>query len=248
MSDPVDLPPELVALHDACGRILKKLKGGMDPSGKPAGPYGDHEPFDIVESGVLSIQLQRLHDGVNRLVSAVEELGEAMEAGEYDNATVYSVMGRVEAHVEILHADCIEVAAWRVCGEDLVARDLMTAIYRHTLKEIRMWLEEAIAALADPISAMAKRGVDLTEQFEALEWATEPEPRNVEIPLTLKLTGAPELSDVTAWMERQVRRQRTRVKRQEREQIRRDGDLARNTGCLYGALFGWLLGSWGNDD
>ena len=116
------------------------------------------------------------------------------------------------------------------------------------VKEFRLWLEEAIAALADPISAMAKRGVDLTEQYEALEWATEPDPRNVEIPLTLKLTGAPELSDLTAWMERQVRRQRTQVKRQEREQIRRDRDLARNRGCLYGALFGWLLGSWGNDD
>lgn len=248
MSEPVELPSELVALHDSCGRILKKLKGGMDPSGKPAGPYDDHEPFDIVESDVLSIQLERLQDGVNHLVSAVEELGEAMEAGEYDNATVYSVMGRVEAHVEILNADCIEVAAWRVSGEDLVARDLMTAIYRHTLKEIRLWLEEAIAALADPISAMARRGVDLTEQFDTLKWATEPDPRNVEIPLTLKLTGAPELSDLTAWMERQVRRKRTWVARQDRERIRRDRDLARNSGCLYGALFGWLLGSWGSDD
>ncbi len=248
MSDSVTLPHELIALHDACARILKKLEDGKDPSGKPAGPYDDHEPFDIVESGILSIQLQRLQDGVNRLVSAVEELGEAMEAGEYGNATVYSVMGRVEAHVEILSTDCTEVAAWRVSGEDLVARDLMTAIYRHTLREIRLWLEEAIAALTDPVSAMEKRGVDLTEQFETLKWATEPDPRNVEIPLTLKLTSAPELSDLTAWMERQVRRKRTQVERQEREQIRRDSDLAGNRGCLYGALFGWLLGSWGNDD
>ena len=75
MSDPVELPPELVAFHDACGRILKKLKGGMDPSGTPAGPYGDHEPFDIVESDILSIQLQRLQDGVNRLVSAGRRIG-----------------------------------------------------------------------------------------------------------------------------------------------------------------------------
>ena len=248
MSDSVTLPPEVIALHDACARILKKLEGGMDPSGRLAGPFDDHEPFDIVESDVLSIQLQRLEDVVNHLVRAVEELGEAMEVAEYDTATVYSVMGRVEAHVEILHADCLEVAAWRVSGEDLVARDLMTAIYRHTLKEIRLWLEEAIAALVDPITAMAKRGVDLTEQYEALEWATEPDSRNVEIPLSLKLTGAPELSDLTAWMEGQVRRRRTQVERQEREQIRRDRDLARNSGCLYGAVFGWLLGSWGNDD
>ena len=248
MSDSVALPSELIAVRDACGRILKKLKGGMDPSEKPAGPFGDHEPFDIVESGVLPTQLQRLHDAVNNLVSAIEELGEAMEIGEYDNSTVYSIMGRVEAHVEILQAECVVVGAWRVSGEDLVARDLMTASYRHTLNEIRLWLEEAIAALADPISAMAKRGVDLTEQFETLKWATEPDPRNVEIPLTLKLTSAPELSDLTAWMERQVRRKRTQVERQEREQIRRDSDLAGNRGCLYGALFGWLLGSWGNGD
>ena len=248
MSDAVTLPPELVAVRDGCGRILKKLQGGMDPSEKPAGPFNDHEPLDIVKSDVISTQLKRLQDVVNHLVSAVEELGEAMEASEYDTATVYSLIGRVEAHVEILHTDSIEVAAWRVSDEDLVARDLMTAIYRHTLKEIRLWLEEAIAALADPISAMAKRGVDLTEQFETLKWATEPDPRNVEIPLTLKLTGAPELSDLTAWMERQVRRKRTQVERQEREQIRRDSDLAGNRGCLYGALFGWLLGSWGNGD
>jgi hypothetical protein len=171
-----------------------------------------------------------------------------MEIGGYDNSTVYSIMGRVEAHVEILQAECVVVGAWRVSGEDLVARDLMTAIYRHTLNEIRLWLEEVVAGLADPISELEKRGIGLAEQVETLKWVTEPAPTSVQIPFTLELTGAPELSDLTAWMERQVRRKRTQVERQEREQIRRDSDLAGNRGCLYGALFGWLLGSWGNGD
>ena len=30
----------------------------------------------------------------------LEELGDAMSIGEYDNSTVYSIMGRVEAYVD----------------------------------------------------------------------------------------------------------------------------------------------------
>ncbi len=248
MSDPVALPSELIAVRDACGRILKKLKDGMGPSEKPTGPFGDHEPFDIVESGVLSTQLTRLQDVMRHLLSAIEELGEAMEIGEYDNSTVYSIMGRVEAHVEILQVECIEVGAWRVSGEDLVARDLMTAVYRHTLNEIRLWLEEVVAGLTDPISELEKRGIGLAEQVETLKWVTEPAPTSVEIPFTLELTPAPELSALTAWSERQVRRKVTRLERQEGEQIRRERDSARNRSFLFGALFGWWLSGWGDDD
>lgn len=87
MSDAVALTPELVAVRDGCGRILKKLQGGMDPSEKPAGPFNDHEPFDIVESDVLSIKLKRLQDVVNYLESAVEELGEASDGYSAVGAT-----------------------------------------------------------------------------------------------------------------------------------------------------------------
>ena len=248
MSDSVALPSELIAVRDACGRILKKLKDGMGTSEKPAGPFGDHEPFDIVDSGILSTQLTRLQDGVFHLVSAIEELGEAMEIGEYDNSTVYSIMGRVEAHVEILQAECVVVGAWRVSGEDLVARDLMTAIYRRTLNEIRLWLEEVVAGLADPISALEKRGIGLAEQVETLKWVTEPAPTSVQIPFTLELTGAPELSDLTAWMERRAGRKVAQLERQEGEQVRRERDSVGIGSVLFAVLFGWWLGGWGDDE
>ena len=234
MSDPVTLPPEIVALHDALGRILQRIKEGTEP----AGPDNDHEPFDIVESGVLPNQLTRLQTGVGHLTSAINELGEAMEAGECDSATVYSNMGRVEAHLEVLQAECVEVGAWRVSGEDLVARDLMTAIYRHTLDEIRLWLEEAVTALADLISALEKQSVGPTEQAETSQSATGPGPPDMKIRSVLELTPAPELSTLTVWTERQA-------KQQLREQR---GCLAGIWIFVVGALFGGWLGGWGDDD
>ena len=185
MSDPVALPPELIAVRDACGRILKKLKDGTGPSEKPAGFVNDHEPFDILKSDVISTQLTRLQHVVSHLVTAIEEVGEAMEVGEYEISTVYSVMGRIEAHVEILQAERSEVRAWRVSGEDVVARDLMTDVYKHTLNEIRLWLEEVVAGLADPMSLLEKRGVGLAEQVDTVKWVTEPAPTSVMAPFTL---------------------------------------------------------------
>ena len=222
---------------------MQKLKEGTEP----AVPDNDHEPFDIIESGVLSNQLRRLPDLVEHLTSALEELGQAMEIGERDTATVYNIMGRVEAHVEILEAECLAVGAWRVSGQDQVARDLMTAICRHTLNEIRLWLEEVAAVLADPISALGKRGLGLTDQ-ETLKVVTEPDPAVEEIRLTLKLTAAPELSALTAWMERQVRRKRTQFDRQAREHTRRERDSVGIWSFVLGALFGGWLGGWGGDD
>ena len=234
MSDPVSVPPELIALHDAFDRILQKLKEGT----KPVAPDKDHEPFEIVGSDVLSNQLRRLEVGVEHLGRAINDLGDAVDVGECDSATVYGKLGRVEAHVEILREECVEVGAWRVSGEDLVARALMTAIYRHTLNEIQAWLEDMVAALADVISKLEKQEISLTEQAETSQSAAGPVPPAVTISSVLEFTAAPELSALTEWMERQAKRQ-----------------LREQRGCragiwifVVGVLFGGWLGGWGDDE
>ena len=247
MSDPAALPSEFIAVRNAGGRILKKLKDDTGPSKKPAGSGNDHEPFDILELEVISTQLRRLQNVMNHLVSTIEELGEAMKIGEYGVSTVYNVMGRIEAHVEILQAERFEVGVWRVSGEDLVARDLMTGAYSHTLNEIRVWLEEIIAGLADPIAELEKRGIGPAEQVETLKWVTEPTPTSVELSFILELTPPPELSALTKWCERQAQRKMAEYERQEQGQIRSGYESARNRSFLFGALFGWWLGGWGDE-
>ena len=79
-----------------------------------------------------------------------------------------------------------EVLALNPYGRDTQARDLLAGVYRHTLVEIRDWLEDLVETLADPIAVVRRRGLPTTGY--------------VELPLTLTLTAAPELASLSHWV------------------------------------------------
>ena len=248
MSDPVVLPPEIVALRDACARLLERIEDESESATESSGSADVSEPFDLIFSGILATHLTNLEETIERLEDTFEEFEKAMETGEYDSSMVYRIMGRFEAHIEILRSDYIEVRAWRVSGEDLIARDLVASIHRHFLNEIRVWLADAVVALGDPIGALESLGVDITDEAAAVEVVTEPGVAVVEIPLTLELTTPPEVAELNAWLEFRAKRIRRRAKHRRQEPIRRERKSAGFSNFVQGALVGWWLSSWHDDE
>jgi hypothetical protein len=72
------------------------------------------------------------------------------------------------------------VCALNAKGVDPLVRNLLAGAYRHPLNEVRDWLVELMAAIDDPFTALQRRGLPTTGQ--------------IEIPITLKLTQAPQLA------------------------------------------------------
>lgn len=254
MSDAVVLPPQILALRDACSRLLEKFEDESDPAAESSGSADDGEPFDLILSGVLATHLTNLEEGMGRLWGTIEELEEAMETGEYDSSMVYSIMGRFEAYVEIFRSDSIKVRAWRVSGEDLIARDLLVSIHRHFLNEIRDWLADALVALGNPVGALENLGVDVPDGM-AVEIVTAPGVAVTEIPISLEFTIPREVADLNSWTKRradQIRREekleRRRAKRHMREQVRSERDHSKVSKFVLGALFGGWLSNWNNDE
>ena len=251
MSVPVVLPPEIVALRDACARLLERIEDERDPATVSSGSADVSEPFDLILSGILATHVTNLGETIEHLEDTFGELEKAMETGEYDSSTVYRILGRFEAYIEILRSNYIEVRAWRVSGEDLIARDLMASIYRHFLNEIRDWLADAVVALGDPIGALESLGVDIPDEAAAVEVVTEAGVAVVEIPLTLELTTPSEVADLNTWLERRAlhlrreeKRSRRRAKRLRQEPIRRERKSAGFSNFVQGAIVGWWLSSW----
>ena len=114
------------------------------------------------------------------------------------DADVYRTVSRLAASVDDLLADYLGVRALRAFGTDAGARNLLDGVYRHTLVEIRDWIAELVDVLADPLAALGKRGL--------------PTSGEVGLPVSLTLTAAPQLVELS----RCLRRHRCRSPRQTR--------------------------------
>lgn len=179
MSDQPVLPRRVTLLGEAMRPLERRISGRLD---MPVAPVADVPGMNEIVSnhlGALQDIVQRLPDRLAGLMADV------VENEGVSDAEVYRAAGRLEASVDDLLAGYLGVRALRAFGTDAEARDLLAGVYRHTLAEIRDWIAELVAVLADPIAALRKRGL--------------PTSGAVELRLALRLTAAPQLAKLSQW-------------------------------------------------
>lgn len=183
MTDEAVLPKRISLLGEAMHPVLAKLRSGIAQQLSATAPVGSM--IDVISVSLNSLQgiVHRLNGQVNALMSDVVSKEDASDAD------VYRAVGRFEAFLDDLLSEYQGLKRLNAYGADIEGRDLLVGAYRHTLVEIRDWLQDLVDTLADPQAALRRKGLPTTGP--------------VEIPLTLHLTGAPDLAALGRWGERQ---------------------------------------------
>lgn len=183
MSDETMLPRRISLLGEAMSPVLVKLRTGIAQKVSATVPVGSM--IDVISMSLNSLQgsVHRLNGQVNALMSDVVEKDDASDAD------VYRAVGRFEAFLDDLLSEYQGLKRLNAYGADIEGRDLLAGAYRHTLGEIQGWLQDLVETLADPKAVLRRKGL--------------PTSGPVEIPLTLHLTGAPEMAALGRWGERQ---------------------------------------------
>lgn len=241
MDDTYQLDPELAAFRDASRRILQKFNDGtretprLAQSFRPSGESG-RGIFDAVRSHVGTYS-----DILDGLTREVEKLATGLAAGNSDGARVFATMGKVEAYLDILKAECLKIRSWRVGPRDAVARNALASAFEHTLGEVLDWLQNVDDALTDPFDNLKKQGRAIPDTPETSHRVmagknSRSDSEGTDIPLVLTLTAAPTLSAIERWAERRGRR------------TRRNRSRGMTKGILLGGIFGWMLGGMGDGE
>jgi hypothetical protein len=182
MSDEIELPRRLTVLGEAMRPLWITVRSQID---RPVHQALADAPsmVDVVSHhlGVLQNTILRLTDRINSLMTDV------VSNDDVSDPEVYRAVGGFEAFLDDLLASYHAVRVLNVYGDDAEARDLLACVYRHSLVEVRDWLQELVETLANPLDALRKRGL--------------PTSGAVELPLTLTLTSAPELAGLSQWAE-----------------------------------------------
>jgi len=183
MTDEAVLPRRISLLGEAMTPVLVKLRNEIAQPISATAPVGSM--IDVISAGLNSLQsiVHRLNGQVNALMSDVVAKEDASDAD------VYRAVGRFEAFLDDLLSEYQGLKRLNAYGADIEGRDLLAGAYRHTLAQIQGWLQDLVDTLADPQTALRRKGL--------------PTSGPVEIPLTLHLTGAPELAALGRWGERQ---------------------------------------------
>lgn len=103
-----------------------------------------------------------------------------------DELAIQRGIGRLETFFGMMldEWDALRGAVFPASYSDM--QTLLVAALRHNLDEIQEWLDRLIRILFDPVTELRRQGLPLEGQ--------------VELDVTLKLTGAPELDILTARM------------------------------------------------
>lgn len=182
MTDEITLPPRLVCLGEAMAPVLGKLDAALAEQSQPTVPVGSI--VDVIKEGLAALggSMPRLSDQVNGLMTDVAANESASDRD------VYRAVGRFEGVLDEIISNYRKVCRHSAYGIDEEACELLAGTYRHSMREIQIWLQDLVDTLADPIAALHRKGLPTTG--------------SIEIPLTLTLTSAPELTGLQLWGER----------------------------------------------
>lgn len=217
MSDEPLLPHRITLMGEAMRPIWLNVQAQLDRHVQPITAVADMGELISQHFASLQNNIPRLTDRINRLI------GDVVSNEDAGDADVYRAVGRFEAFLDDLLADYHAVRSLQVRGANVEARDLLAGVYRHFLAEVRDWLGELVETLADPMAAVAKRGL--------------PTSGRVELPLTLTLTAAPQLEGLSRWAKRQsVSLSSTQ---------RSTGQSSRKSGLGFWGTLGMVALGWG---
>ena len=201
--------PHVLVLAEALRPLAAQLATAL---AEPAPGAGRGVRLDAVQDHISRIDraVEGVAASLNRLGAALAAAARALGEGRSPRSgaggacpadardSIHRAAGGFAVHVDALCEGYAEVA--RIppgsVGKADEGRDLLAAVYRGTLAQIRDWLDEVLHVVDDPVDAMARQGVN----------AESPAGESVELSFTLTITPPPEVHQLAHWMERQAER------------------------------------------
>lgn len=167
------LPVRIVSLGDALGPALKYLRQAMVTKAKSSG-----REFVSIED--LSQHMVVIQQALGHLSHWFEDLTKIVAGDEnVGMPEAYRFAGRLEQVLTEFVDGYHEAMASHAGPEASEARELLLGVYRHHIREFCDWLEEFLQVVADPTSAIKKRGIS--------------QRKNPTLTVTLKMTSPPEM-------------------------------------------------------
>lgn len=171
-------PPQVVFLGEALAPVARGARQTMTRRVRSSG----HEFETLADlsrhMGVIQQALTHLSPRLDGLMTDVihKEGAGAVDAGR--------AAGRLEQVLSEFVDGYLDAKASHAGTEASEARSLILGVYRHHIREICEWLEELVAVIADPASAIQKRGIAVAA--------------NVDLTVALNMTSPPEMAKLDA--------------------------------------------------
>ena len=172
------LPSQVIALGEALAPVARSARQAMTRRVRSSG----HE-FATLEglthhTGVIQQALTHLSPRIDCLRTDVirKEGAGAVDVGR--------ATGRLEQVLSEFVDGYLEAKASHAGPNASEARSLILGVYRHHIREICEWLEELVEVIANPASAMQKRGIAAAA--------------NVELTVALNMTSPPAMAKLDA--------------------------------------------------
>ena len=156
MTDKIKLPSRLVCLGEAMAPLLGKLDAALSEQSHPTVPVGSI--VDVIKEGLAALggSIPRLSVQVNGLMTDVAANESASDRD------VYRAVGRFEGVLDEIISDYRRVCLHAADGSDEEPCELLAGTYRHSMREIQDWLQDLVETLADPITALHRKGLATT--------------------------------------------------------------------------------------
>lgn len=172
------LPPQLFFLGQALARVANSARHAVAGEVRASG----HE-FEML--GDLSRHMGVVHRALTHLSPRIDGLMNDVIENEGAGAIeVGRSAGRLEQVLSEFVDGYLEARATHASTEASEARSLILGVYLHHIREICEWMEALVEVIANPASAIAKRGI-----------AAAP---TVTLPVVLKMTSPPEMERIDA--------------------------------------------------
>ena len=153
IADESPLSPQLIAVRDAIGPVVRRFRARTDAVPRQADPV--HDMFDFV-----SHHLQALEDWATDIADEIGEgLGRiAPEPDATDEEIRFAVYG-LERRLHRLLRDFDNVRSVNPNRTQQRGWDLLMRVYQHLVDQVQGWLDELLACLNNPLAAAERRGV-----------------------------------------------------------------------------------------
>lgn len=155
-----EIPSRVTFLGEALQPVVKNLRLAMTRRIKSSG----HEMASFED---VAQHMHVIHQALSHLSPRIGALmGNVISDETAGMAEAYREAGRIE-QVLSEFVDGYHLAKTSPANaETSEARNLLLGMYRHYIREICEWLEELVQAIANPASAIEKRGLSLTENVK----------------------------------------------------------------------------------
>lgn len=182
MNDDIILPRHLQIFLGAIKPVRSRMYSAM---GEEIEPFVvPHYPYSYIST--LVNPLKHFAHDLERVVG--DGMGGVVQRKDASEAAILATVRDFEHLLGDLLAAYREVRTVNLCGEEKQLLEWVVGMYRHTLGEVALWLDELVSALDDPAGALKRRGM--------------PAEGYVEISLELKLTSSPQAALIKAWADR----------------------------------------------